>query len=57
MIIHWDGKLLPSLTVTEKVDRLAILVSFEDKEQLLGVPVCDGKGKGMAAVVHESLQD
>jgi len=37
-VLHWDGKLLPDLTVVEKVDRLAIIVTFQFKEQLFGVP-------------------
>lgn len=55
LMVHWDGKLLPALTGTEKVDRLAILVSFNDKEQLLGVPQCDGSGLGMAETVYGEL--
>ena len=35
LLLHWDEKMLPALTGIEKVDRLAIIVSFYGKEQLL----------------------
>ena len=38
LVLHWDGKLLPDLAGIRKVDRLAIIVTFLGKEQLLGVP-------------------
>ncbi|GBN44593.1 hypothetical protein AVEN_137748-1 [Araneus ventricosus] len=39
LTIHWDGKLLPALNVRDsKEERLAIIVSFDDREQLIGVP-------------------
>jgi hypothetical protein len=38
LLLHWDTKLLPGLTRTEKVDRVAVLVTGEDHEILLGVP-------------------
>ncbi|CAH0560529.1 unnamed protein product [Brassicogethes aeneus] len=37
-VLHWYGKLLPALTGVEIVDRLAVIVSFQGKEKLLGVP-------------------
>lgn len=37
-LLHWDTKLLPGLTRTERVDRAAVLVTGEDHEILLGVP-------------------
>jgi hypothetical protein len=38
-LLHWDTKLLPGLTRTEKVDRAAVLVTAQDHEILLGVPI------------------
>ena len=38
-VVHWDGKLLPALTDKEIVDRLPVILSNCDSEQLLGVPV------------------
>jgi hypothetical protein len=55
LVIHWDGKLLPAVTGNEKVDRLAVLASFDNKEQLLGVPITGGKGEDMANTVHSAL--
>ncbi|CAI9714882.1 Hypothetical predicted protein [Octopus vulgaris] len=30
LVLYWDGKLLPALTGIKKVDRLAILVTFQE---------------------------
>ncbi|GBN30790.1 hypothetical protein AVEN_68150-1 [Araneus ventricosus] len=39
LTIHWNGKLLPALNVRDaKEERLSIIVSFGDREQLIGVP-------------------
>lgn len=35
--MHWDGKLLPARICNEKLDTLAIQITFQDKEQFLGV--------------------
>lgn len=37
-VVHWDGKMLPELTGREKVERIPIIISYSDGEQLLGVP-------------------
>lgn len=37
-VIHWDGKLLPSLTSKNLVDRLSVIISCGNHEQLLVVP-------------------
>lgn len=56
-VLHWDGKLLPALTGIEKVDRLAILVTFEGKEQLLGVPeIASSSGEEQALAVFEAIE-
>lgn len=57
-VVHWDGKLLPSLTKKENVDRLAILVSNGGEEQLLGVPPLEsGTGSLQAEAVAEALNE
>lgn len=38
IVLHWDGKLLPNICGKEKVDRLPVIVSFDETTQLLGVP-------------------
>lgn len=55
-VIHWDGKLLPSLTGMENVDRLAVLVTSGDIEQLLGVPALpNSTGREQAEAVYDVL--
>ena len=57
LTVHWDGKLLPDLTGKKSVDRLPILVSFEDR-QLLSVPkIAAGTGKAEANAVYRALKD
>lgn len=57
-IVHWDGKLLPCLTVQGKVDRLPVIVTAEDNEILLGVPELEsGSGQEQAEAVFECLQE
>ncbi|CAH0382016.1 unnamed protein product [Bemisia tabaci] len=56
LTVHWDGKLLPSLTGREKVDRLPILVSGYGIDQLLAVaPLSSGTGKLQASAVYEAI--
>ena len=57
LVLHWDGKLLPALTGIEKVDRLAILVTFQGKEQLLGVPeIPTSSGEEQALAVYQAVE-
>jgi hypothetical protein len=56
LVIHWDGKMLPSANC-EEVERLAIIVSFNDDEQLLNVPETGGTGEDMAAAVYSAMED
>lgn len=61
--LHWDGKLLPGLEGKEKVDRLPIIISNGQIEQLLEVPPLDastGRAQALAickAVYEWGLQD
>ncbi|GBN76481.1 hypothetical protein AVEN_105056-1 [Araneus ventricosus] len=50
LTVHWDGKLLSALNVRDaKEERLLIIVSFGDREQLIGVPkLQNATGKGQA---------
>lgn len=39
-LLHWDGKLLPDISLgLRKVDRVAVLVTDNREEKLLGVPM------------------
>ena len=56
--VHWDGKLLQDITGIESEDRLTILVSSFENEQLLQVPkLISGAGVNIANAVYESFQD
>lgn len=58
VVLHWDGKLLPNLLQKENVERLAILVSSGDEQQLLGVPVLvDGTGVAQSEAICETLNE
>lgn len=58
LIVHWDGKLLPDVTGTDKVDRLPVLVSGGEMSKLLGVPrLPSGTGKAMADAIVGCLDD
>ncbi|CAH0547104.1 unnamed protein product [Brassicogethes aeneus] len=58
IVVHWDGKLLPNLLNTQTVHRLPVIITSEDKEILLGVPVTDdGTGLAQANRVYETLLD
>lgn len=58
LAVHWDGKLLPSLTGHENVDRLAVIVSGSGVMKLLAVPpLASGTGEAQAAAVYAALED
>lgn len=58
LTVHWDGKILPVLTGTDKVDRLPVLVSGGGVSKLLGVPILpSGTGQAMAKAVVDCLDD
>lgn len=54
LVLHWDSKLLPSLADERTLEnRVAVLVSGEDKEELLGVPEAKhGTGQALAESVE-----
>lgn len=37
-VLHWDGKILKDIIGTQTVDRLPIVLSIADVQQLIGVP-------------------
>lgn len=56
--VHWDGKILPTITQKEKVDRLPIVITSAGAEQLLGVPMLDsGTGKNQAEAIFDLLEE
>lgn len=58
LTIHWDGKLLPSLTSKDKVDRLAVIVSGDGVMKLLGVPkISNGTGEAQSTSVFELIEE
>ncbi|KNE88383.1 hypothetical protein PSTG_18217 [Puccinia striiformis f. sp. tritici PST-78] len=61
-VVHWDGKklFLPKLLLQQEeyAERLAILVSKGDDEQLLGVPVLENStGISQAEAVCDSIEE
>ncbi|KAL4091591.1 hypothetical protein QTP88_026257 [Uroleucon formosanum] len=57
-VVHWDGKLLPSLSEKKLVDRLPIIISYKGIEQLLGVPeLISGTGENQATAVYQVLEN
>lgn len=59
LVVHWDGKLLPKITGDAgKVDRLPIVVTGLDTEQLLGVPeLSSGTGENNSAAIIQTLEE
>lgn len=58
MIVHWDGKLMTDLVGHKKVDRLPVIVTGADNEQLLGVPKLNSStGEEQANAVVELLKE
>lgn len=57
--IHWDGKLLPALDVRKsKEERLPIVISYDNKEQLIAVPKLDNSsGSEQAQAVWNAIID
>ena len=57
--VHWDGKLLLGLDVRSCTEeRLPIIISFGEKEQLLAVPKLErSSGKNQAQAVSNALHD
>lgn len=49
VVVHWDGKLLPDITGKKMAERLPVIISSGDVEQILHVPILpDSTGKEQA---------
>lgn len=56
LVVHWDGKILSDLTGREKVDRIAVLVSYDGTAKFLGAPkIQSGNGQNIAEAVYRIL--
>ena len=55
-VVHWDGKVLSDISEKKSVDRIAILLSVNGIDQLLGVPKADsGTAHQQASAVISTL--
>ncbi|XP_044020346.1 uncharacterized protein LOC122860551 [Aphidius gifuensis] len=58
LVLHWDGKLLPSISTHKIVDRLCVVVTGYNTNQLLEVSeLVSGTGKNQADAIIKSLND
>jgi len=58
LVLHWDRKLMADLTGDEKVDRLPIIVSGSETQQLLCVPkLPSGTGKATVDALMDTVSD
>lgn len=58
VVLQFDGKLLPDISGTEVVDRLPIVISGLNTDQLLGVPKIDkGTGAKQAQAIIDTIDD
>lgn len=49
---------MPDLSKREKIDRIAIVITYDNKEKLLGIPkTIDGTGNEMAKTIFKVLQE
>lgn len=56
LVVHWDGKIVPDLTGRSKVDRIAVLVSYDGTAKFLGAPKIEsGSGLNIAEAVYSVL--
>jgi len=56
--IHWDSKILPDITGKTKVDRLSIIATAPNTEQILGVPELSvGTSYEVSSDVYDTLED
>lgn len=55
-MVHWDGKILPDLVGGSNVDRIAVLVSYDETAKFLGAPKIEpSTGEKIAEAVHNVL--
>lgn len=56
-VVHFDGKILPDISGKNKVDRLPVIVSNKNGDQLLGVPRIQFHGKEICSAVLNIISD
>jgi hypothetical protein len=58
LLLHWDGKMLPDLDkIKEKVDRIAVIVTGNGQEKLLGIPKIErGTGTSQAKACVDLIE-
>ncbi|XP_039315242.1 uncharacterized protein LOC120359881 isoform X1 [Solenopsis invicta] len=58
VVIHWDSKILPDITGKKNVDRLPVIATAPNVEQLLGVPeLSSGTGREISSAVYDTLHE
>lgn len=56
--VHWDGIILPALNSYQKIDRIAIVVSSVNIEQLIAIPaIVRGTGQNICDVIVSTLKE
>lgn len=56
LVAHFDGKLMQDLIGSTKVERIAVLVSYNGTSKFLGAPkLVSATGKNIADVVYDRL--
>lgn len=54
--MHWDGKMLPEMKGKDKVDRLALVITAENVEKLLGIPKLEeSRGENISEAIENFL--
>lgn len=57
-VLHWDSKLLPDINGHLKVNRLPVINTAPNVEQLLGVPRLDsGTGYETSSAIYDTLEE
>lgn len=58
LIVHWDGKILSDIVDHGKIERLPIVITGLNTEQLLGVPKLErGTGEKQTAIIFKTLKE
>ncbi|CAD7000866.1 unnamed protein product, partial [Ceratitis capitata] len=47
MVVHWDGKLMDDIVGTQKVDRIAVLVSYNGISKFLSAAIIEPSTGGL----------
>jgi len=58
LVLYWDSKILPDITGKSKADRLPVVVTALNMEQLLGVlEIKSGTGREISSDLYHTLQE